>query len=346
MSKLEDVAKKAGVSLATASLALNNSELIKEDTKKRVKYWAKELNYYPNINARRLAKRKSYSINVVLNSDYFFSYSNIYYLRVLGGMIKEAESTEYSIYFSFYKEGENVESSVDIINSKNVDGIIIMDIINEKTLELIKNNTKASILLIDNHKSFKDMYGVDNDDFGGAHKAADYLYKLGHRKIGYIGLPEKHPLGKECWKGFNKLMNDKNIEPFSIYKECKFGIESGRKAVRNLLSKNQIASAFFCINDHIAIGVIEELKNRGFKIPEDISVIGMDDIELSSEIEPPLTTVKIEMEEIGRIGIKKLISIINNNYKDELKTIIPNKIIERTSCSSFKMRLNRVLKLK
>ena len=91
----------------------------------------------------------------------------------------------------------------------------------------------------------------------------------------------------------------------------------------------------FCVNDYIAIGVIEELKKNGFKVPEQFSIIGMDDMELSSEIEPALTTVRIEMEKLGHVGIEKLFSILNGDYSIDVKTIIDNKIIVRNSCTTI-----------
>jgi len=187
--------------------------------------------------------------------------------------------------------------------------------------------------LVGNHKNFKNLYGVDNDDFGGVYKATRYLISLGHRNIGYIGIPDSHPLGRESWCGFEKALKENNLEEVCSYKKCQFGIRSGRRAMNYLLEEKLLPTAFFCVNDYIAIGAIEELKSKGYKVPDDVSFVGMDDMELSSEIDPPLTTVRIKMEELGRVGIKKLISIINNNCRGEIKTIIDNEIVERGSCS-------------
>lgn len=161
------------------------------------------------------------------------------------------------------------------------------------------------------------------------------MISLGHRNIGYIGIPDSHPLGRESWRGFKKALKENNLEEVCSYKKCKFGIRSGIRAMDSLLEKKLLPTAFFCLNDYIAIGAMEELKNKGYEIPNDVSFIGMDDMELSSEINPPLTTVRIKMEELGRVGIKKLISIINNNYEGEIKTVIENEIVERKSCKSI-----------
>jgi len=335
MVKLKDVAEKASVSLATASLALNDSKLVSNKTKKRVREWAEKLNYYPNIYARRLAKRKSYNICIMINSKYFFKTSNIYYLRIIGGIIKEAEATEYTVSFCFYEDNKGAKISREKSNIKSMDGIMVLDIIDENTLNNLRKELDVPIILIDNHKNFKDIYGVDNDDFGGAYKATRYLINLGHKNIGYIGIPDSHPLGRESWYGFKKALKENNLEEVCSYKKCQFGIRSGRRAMNYLLEEKVLPTAFFCVNDYIAIGAIEELKSKGYKVPDNISFVGMDDMELSSEIDPPLTTVRIKMEELGRVGIKKLISIINNNYEGEIKTIIDNEIVERQSCKSI-----------
>ena len=335
MVKLKDVAEKANVSLATASLALNDSKLINEKTKKKIKQWSEKLNYYPNMYAKRLAKRKSYNICIMINSKYFFKSPNIYYLRIIGGIIEETENTEYTISFYFYEKDKDTKIAGEKSNIKSVDGIIVLDVVDEKTLDNLKKELDVPIVLIDNHKNFIDMYGVDNDDFSGAYKATKYLIDLGHKKIGYIGIPDTHPMGRENWNGFKKAMKENDLKEVCSFKECKFGIKSGRKAMNYLLEDKLLPTAFYCVNDYIAIGAIEVLKNKGYKIPEDISFVGADDMELSSEIEPPLTTVRIKMEELGRVGIKKLIAIINDEYKGDIKTMIDNEMVERKSCRSI-----------
>ena len=335
MVKLKDVAEKANVSLATASLALNDSKLINKKTKKKIRQWAEKLNYYPNIYAKRLAKRKSYNICIMINSKYFFNSPNIYYLRIIGGTIKEAESTEYTVSFYFYEEDKDTKVSGEKSNIKSMDGIMVLDVMDENTLNSLRKELDVPLILIDNHKNFIDIYGVDNDDFGGAYKATKYLIDLGHKKIGYIGIPDTHPLGRENWNGFKKAMKENNLKEVCSFKKCKFGIKSGRRAMNYLLENKSLPTAFYCVNDYIAIGAIEELKSKGYKVPDDVSFIGVDDMELSSEIETPLTTVRIKMEELGRVGIKKLIAIINNDYKGDIKTIIDNEIIERQSCKSI-----------
>lgn len=333
MTKLKDVADKANVSLATASLALNNSSLISEKTKQKVREWAERLSYSPNISARNLARRKSYNICIMINFNYFFKSPNIYYLRVIGGIIRQAENTEYTVSFYFYGDGKDAELSRMKNNVNSMEGIMVLDVIDKETLDKVKKEFDVPIVLVDNHKNFEDMYGVDNDDFGGAYKATKYLIDLGHRRIGYIGIPDSHPLGRECWKGFKKALDENGLKEFCVYKDCKFGIRSGKKAVQHLLEyEKELPSAFFCVNDYIAIGAMEGFKNSGLKIPDAVSIVGMDDMELSSEVTPPLTTVRIKMEELGRVGINKLISIINNNYNGEIKTIVDNELMIRETC--------------
>jgi LacI family transcriptional regulator len=341
MTKLKDVAKKAEVSLATASLALNKSELVSEKTRKKVLEWAEKLEYFPNIYAQKLARQKSYNICIMINSDYFFESPKLYYLRIISGIIKEAGITEYTISFSFFSEKEKDKNILQIkkLNITSVDGILVLDIINKDILSLLRNGKDIPIVLIDNHKNFDDVYGVDNDDFGGAYKSAQYFIKNGHVNIGYIGTTDSHPLGYQAWNGFKQALSDYGIEEKCVYKNCNFDIKSGKKAINFILNeygKINMPTAFFCLDDYIAIGAIEELKKKGLRVPEDVSIIGMDDMEISSEINPSLSTIRIRMEDIGVIGVKKLIDIINKNYKGDLKTILKNDLIIRNSCMKIK----------
>ncbi|MHB1335352.1 MAG: LacI family DNA-binding transcriptional regulator [Candidatus Humimicrobiaceae bacterium] len=341
MTKLKDVAEKAEVSLATASLALNNSDLVSKKTRQKVKEWATKLEYHPNIYAQKLARQKSYNISIMINSDYFFESPKLYYLRIISGIIREAENTEYTISFSFFSENEKEKNIIQIskLNTASVDGILVLDIISRDTLDLLRNGKNIPIVLIDNHKNYDDMFGVDNDDFGGAYKAVEYLIKNGHTRIGYIGTPDSHPLGHQSWSGFKKALSDYAMKEKCVYKNCNFDIKSGKKAISFILNevgKSNMPTAFFCLDDYIAIGAIEELKRKGLKVPEDVSIIGMDDMEISSEINPSLSTIRIRMEDMGVAGVKKLIDIINKNYKGDLKTILKNDLIIRNSCIKIK----------
>jgi LacI family transcriptional regulator len=341
MIKLKDVAEKAEVSLATASLALHDSDFVSKKTRQKVREWAKKLDYHPNIYAQKLAQQKSYNISILINSDYFFQSPKLYYLRIISGIIRAARSTEYTISFSFFSENKKEKNinQISKLNSASVDGILVLDIISRDILDLLRNGKNIPIVLIDNHKNYDDMFGVDNDDFGGAYKAVEYFIKNGHKKIGYIGIPDSHPLGFQCWNGLKKALSDYNIEECCVYKKCNFDIKSGKEAMSFILNdynKSNFPTAFFCLDDYIAIGAIEELKKKGFRVPEDISIIGMDDMELSSEIEPPLSTIRIKMEDMGVIGVSKLISIINKKYEGDLKTIIQNELIIRNTCVKIK----------
>lgn len=338
MVKLTDVSIKAKVSIATASLALNDSNLVSDKTKKKVKKIAKELNYSPNIHAKRLSKGKSYNLTLMINSEYFFNPSpHLFYLKVIGGMIKESENTEYTLNFSFFNQSNSKEISKKLKNINNFDGIMILDIINEETHKILTDNLKIPFLLVDNHMNFKNTYSVDNDDYGGAYKAIQYLIELGHRKIGYIGLSEKHPLGRECILGFNQALSDNNLEALYYFKRDDFEFNTGRIAAKQILKNKLSLTAYYCANDYIAIGVMDEFRENKVKIPGDISIVGMDDNDLSSEVRVPLTTIKINMEKIGSVSIKKIISLINKKYIGEIKTTIPNKLIIRNSCSHLKL---------
>lgn len=247
MAKLKDVAEKANVSLATASLALNDSNLISIKTKEKVKLWAERLDYYPNIYAQRLAKGKSYNISLLLNSNTFYKSPNIYYLRVLSGMIGEAKTAEYTINFAFYGEQKKdlISFKKSDLNIKNVDGIIIFDVIEEHLFEQLMDSVDVPVLLVDNHRRYPDVYGVDNDDFGGAYKAVKYLINLGHREIGFIGVSDEHPITIECWNGFCKALKESGLKSSVVYKKSNFGIKSGRRAIQKLLDLQiKLPSAF------------------------------------------------------------------------------------------------------
>jgi len=336
MVNLKDVAKKVSVSIATVSLALNNSPLVNSKTKERVKYWAKKLNYVPNVSGQRLVNRRSYNLKCFFNSKDYYTIP-INFLRVLNGIISESEKLGYSLSFTYYSTNE-VNSFTEIqnkaINIKNIDGILILNDINKELLNSLKL-LNTPIIVLNNCLSFKDIYSVDNDDFGGSYKIVKHLIELGHKNICYVGLPESDPFGREAWKGFKKALAEHRIMKFYQYEEPEINITFGKNAIEFLFKENILPTAFFCISDYIAIGVIEGLKKLGYKVPDDFSVVGIDDNEISSDIDPPLTTLRVRMERIGELGVKIIDDIINNKYKGNKHTVVGNELILRKSCKEL-----------
>lgn len=330
--KMHDVARMASVSQATVSRVINNSGYVSDETRRRVLKAIEQLNYEPYPAARRLALKLTENIGVVMSEPLASILHNIYYTRILQGILEVIEETNYNLSLGAitYSQKSNFTLPL-VIRRKDVDGILILGVISEPTLEKIRD-LGSPFLLMDNHMLHEGVAAVENDDSGGAYKATRYLIDKGHREIAFIGIRNSHPLGIETWKGFKRAIEESNIpiHPTHIQEED-LSREGGSIAMDRILKPPSRPSAVFVSSDYMAAGCLELLHKRGIHIPKEMAVIGCDDLEFANFTTPPLTTVHINTEEMGKRATKIIMDLIQGAYKGPIKTIIPNHLVERES---------------
>jgi len=327
VTTIKDIAKYTGFSIATVSNVINKKEIFySEDTYKKIIKAIKKLNYYPNIIARGLVKRKTNSIAflIPLITDFFS--------KVLIGIQESANVSEYSIslYSSQYntdKEEKNVKSII----SNKADGVILSStILDDNNLKRIEEK-KIPYVLIEDFKKVKGTNYVTVDNRIISKKAVNYLIELGHKKIGVIGETLKIPTISERIKGYKDALFDNKIKfnksnvfiNDSLHEEF---FENGYEYTKGLIKENPEITAYFITSDIIAISALRAIKDLGLKVPEDISIIGFDGLEVSKFIYPKLTTVSLPRYEMGYEAMNMLLKIIDkkatNNIKLEAKLII------------------------
>jgi len=333
---IKDIARIAGVSLATVSRALNNLPRISPATKEKILRIASRNGYSPNPLARGLSKGKTNNIGLVL-----IDITNPFYSPIIQAIERKVEeegcnllvtNTEHSLT----KEEKYINSLLE----NRVSGLIISPIQNpQRYLELLKKRKIPAVFLCPPSEVKCDCVDVDN--IKGAYDAVNHLIRLGHKRIAYIsrGLRHRHPACQR-FLGYRNALRDNNL-PFSdeLVVETITGqgkIEEGYQAAFKLLSNGGNPTAIFTFNDLIAIGCMRALKEKGIRVPEDIAVVGFDDIGFAQFLDVPLTTVKIPEYEMGDIAATLLFERINgerkaNNYKRIC--LIPELVI-RKSCGS------------
>lgn len=325
MATIKDVAAIAGVSMATVSRVLNFDEelSVSEDTKKRIFEAAEKLNYKSNRKKKDKAIFKNigivnwYSEGQEIKDPYFLS------IR----MAIEARCSEKNMDFSY----------ININNDSlyKVDGIIALGKFGPKDIkqmEKISNN----IIFVDFEPKGYVYDCVMLDYRGGSEMALDYIYNNGHRKIGYIGGIEyvdngAHALQEERANTFINYMKSKQLYNEKWMLEGKFTAEDGYRLTRSLLSMEEIPTALFIASDPMAIGAYRAVSEKGLKIPEDISIVGFDDIYMSAYMTPALTTVKVYTEYMGRNSVDCLINRIDTTDKWCRRIVIPTELVVRDS---------------
>jgi LacI family transcriptional regulator len=330
---IKDVAKEAGVSISTVSNALNNSRYVKEETKKRINEVAERLKYTPNIIARGLKTRSTSTVAVIVPDI-----SNQFFAQVIKGVEEVARLRKYNVLLACtYYDVLEEKKSIEILRKQFVDGFVFIS--GYDSFDYIKalNDDKVPVVVADRELEDIKVPSVLIDNFYAMKEAVNYLYDLGHNKIGYISYTyDNQTTVRKRFEGYceglkeNKL--DYNPDMVVISETLRLNeLQGSHEAVRKIIKYKSIPSVIMTASDFIAVGVIEALKDLKIKIPEEISVIGYDNILISQYTSPLLTTVKQPKEKMGDIAMNLLLDIIEGKKIKNRNIVLPTKLIVRRS---------------
>lgn len=335
---IKDVAQKAGVSIATVSLVIHNHERISSDTKKKVIKAIKDLNYYPSRSARDLVSKKTGNIGFILTDDHFLR-TEPFYTRIFLGTEFEARDGEYYILLTTIKSNfSETDQLPRFVLDRSVDGIIIAGKIPEiLTDKLSKYN--LPLIFVDFISSKGNYPVVLIDNIQGGILATNHLINYGHKNIAFIGGDIDHPSINERLTGYKKALESAGIKPnkkyiltSSPYPDRQNGYSSAKKIFEN----NKDVTAVFACNDAMAIGVMHYLKDNGYNIPNDVSIVGFDDVEADLMLDPPLTTIRVPKIELGAEALRLMINILKSKNSNAKKILVPVELIIRKSTKSIK----------
>ena len=323
---LKMVAERAEVSVNTASRAINNKPDINEETKKRVLQIAKELGYIRNAAAVALRTKKTGTIGVVIADN-----SNPFYAEVLNGIEEAAREKNYHIILAnTQRDYQKEEEAINLLLAKRVDGLLITPV--QDRDDDIKKLIEANIPFVIVGRDFENIEvdAVYNNEVKGGFLSTEYLIKQGHKRIALInGFLHKSP-AKGRLEGYKKALNKYRIPlDESLISVGDINIEDGYERTKQMLEKNLDFTAIFAYNDMMAFGAMQAVKEKGLRIPEDIGLVGYDDIPFSSLISPSLTTIKLKKQELGIESVMLLLSHINGNREKPKKIMLDVELIIR-----------------
>jgi len=326
---IKEIAKIAGVSPSAVSIVLNNRTGVSDQTRQKILDIIERLQYTPNPNSRRLLFNKTNNIAVLFRKntsplEHFF-YSDLN--RVI---LHECESLGYNLIFTSVAIEDNNVLLPNVIKSYDVDGIIFYGDVDPLILSSIRRYD-IPFVVVDNHLPAHDIICVSADYMEAAYTATNYLISLGHKEIGYIGTSSQAHFNAQTFSGFKKAVEENEIVlPINWIQIDANDESSAYDCMKNILNYNKLPTAVFCSADIYAIGAMRCIKDHGLRIPDDISVIGIDDIILSQYTDPPLTTVKIDKVEMGKLAIDLLVKKIEKSEATSTK-VSSNSIIERST---------------
>lgn len=328
--KLKDIAELADVSTATVSRVINNKAGVKDEVRKKVKKVIKENNYTPNLMARGLASQKSNAIGLVIPK-----YAD-FYADLVNSIIKYCSQQEYRVIITTSTgQLEENKDNLNMLYQSQVEGIIycVARMTDEKKKILQKINQELPIVSLNQDIADLDIPAVLSDNYTGTVKAVEYLINKGHQRIAFIKPHHHDPEGQKRFSAYQNAMHNQQLKiPESYLQESDYSIESGYQAMQDIVEQAEILpTAVLGANDHTAIGAINYLQEHDFLVPEDISVMGIDDIKIAKYYNPKLTTIRQELSAMGQEAVKLLFEYIANPDLKAKKLVMDQKLIIRDS---------------
>ena len=335
-STIKDVAKKAGVGIGTVSRVFNSSPLVSQETQQKVLQAARELDYYPDASARRLVQGKTRIIAFVERHSPRQSYVDAFMAEVLRGIHYVCLEENYHVLIEPQTSpNSGVLRLLHLVREKHADGMIISGPrFNDELIISLKQENIPVVL--QGFLPGSDLPSVDVDNLGGAKTAVDHLIRLGHKRIGLItNGPLIYSAALARQQGYEAALRESNLplDP-DLLREGEFNPESGARAMKSLLALSNPPTAVFIASDMVAIGVIQAIRKAQLKIPQDIALVGFDDIPWAAYLSPGLTTIRLPAQEIGQQAAKLLITFLEGNTPSKTKIFLPTKLIIRDSCGA------------
>ncbi len=329
---IKDVAKQAGVSISTVSRVINNSKPVTDEVKQRVLEVIRRTGYIPNPLARSLVTKKSQLIGVIVPevSDSFVN-------EMLDGIEEVAKMYDYEILLAnTYSDKEQEMKSLNLLRAKQIEGIVmISNKIDNDHIEYINSLSIPATYISKTAREY-DINSVDISNKNVTYDMTKYLIDKGHKEIAFIMTSkDKTILERERLSGYEKAIIENNLKlDEKLIRYAGIEYEDGYESMMELLDENIVPQAVFVTGDEAAIGAINALNDRGYSVPDDVSVAGFSDVKIARIYRPKLTTVHQPLYDIGAVAIRMVIKLINNESLDEKKVELPYRIIERESVKS------------
>ena len=329
MTTIKDISNIAGVSYSTVSRALNNTGRMSPDTRNRILKIAEELNYVPNYSARSLVMSKSYNIGVFTARDQ--NTKGTFY-EILEG-VHTVAGLSYNLVFRML---DNIEDLNEALMFKKYDGLIFFSSL-KSDITYIDQISKSNVpfVIVNQKMSNKNYLNVVAEDFKGAYIATKHLIDLGHTKIAYIDGSRNNVVESERLNGYIAALTNHNISIDDKYIVASTGnSDSAFEAALQLAKLEDRPTAVFSYSDPAAIGAMKAFHQQGISVPNDIAVVGFDDMDFAQYFEPSLTSIHKSRVKMGKVATRMLIDVLNGKKLDERTVLLKTHLIIRESCGA------------
>lgn len=336
--KLSDIAEKLGISTVSVSKALSDQKGVSEQMRIEIKKLAAEMGYVSPSAARLMGEKKSYNIGVLVSQKYFNQTQSFYWVMYQELATKAVSKNCFTMLEVVQDEEEENNIAPKILDGNRINGLVIIGSMKDEYLDMVKSNTRVPVVYMDFYCRDDSCDAVITDNFLGMYQVTSYLCHMGHRKIAYVGTLLTTDSITDRYFGYCKALfeNGIDIKLNNVIKD-RFEDTGDMKGYSfELPSKEDMPTAFACNCDVAAVKLIEKLNEAGYRVPEDISVVGFDDYAFGNSIGVGLTTYAVDVKEMARKTVKTLIRKMSGDGFEKTITVVEGKMVVRDSVKDIR----------
>lgn len=326
---MRDVARRAGVSVATVSYVLNGTANVTAETRRSVLEVIEELDYHPNSFARGLAKRATRTLGIAINRDRYLS--DPFLMEFVAGIGDTTVAAGYSLLLTPFHN----KADLALVKERRVDGLLLLDTdVDDPRLPQLRQQN-FPVVIFGRAENVRDFPWIDVDGYAGGGLVVEHLIRLGHRRVAHVAAPQHFMYGRERLRGwYDGLVRAGITPPAAWVVEGDLTEAAGETAVERLLALPEPPTAIFAASDLMAAGVVKAARRRGLRVPEDLAVVGFDDTTMAEWLSPPLTTVQQPILDLGRQAAQMLLEVVEGRSSAPKGVLVLPRLVVRRSCGA------------
>jgi LacI family transcriptional regulator len=334
---LEEIAKLAGVSRSTVSRVVNDHPSVRPQVRERVWEVIRETGYQPHAAARSLVTRRTRILGVIIPEAVTTLFTDPFFPHLLCGITQTCNSQQYHLLLSLFNHPAGQEEMYRrVVRSGHLDGVLVASTRVDDPLIARLLDDRVPFVMVGRHPDERVCY-VDVDNVAAARMAVEHLVRLGHRRIGTITGPLSMTHGQDRLLGFRQALEAHRLPvDETLVIEGSYAEVSGMAAARQLLSRS--VTAIFAASDMMAVGALRAVREAGLRVPEDVALVGFDDVPIAAAVEPALTTVRQPIEDLGSMAADLLLDLLENPQDGEPsihRIILSAQLVIRDSCGAL-----------
>ncbi|MER7245212.1 LacI family DNA-binding transcriptional regulator [Kribbella sp. NPDC000426] len=325
---LDEVAERAGVSRSAASRVLNNAPHVSKAKREAVQRAVADLGYVPNASARALATQQVGAVVLAISSDNPEVFADPFFAEVVVGISSVLEETELELMLMMATSTRGQTRLERLLRTRQTDGVMLMSTHGDDPLARLAEQADVPVVFGGAPIAFEPQYYVDADNRGGARLATEHLIATGRRRIATITGRMDEGAGVARYKGYQEALAVAGLDPGRVV-HGDFSEDGGTRAAHELLAKHPDLDAVFVASDQMAIGALRVLTDAGRVVPDDVAIVGFNDVDAARHTTPPLTTISQPIQSLGRELARMLLATIAGETPTPL--ILPTKLVHRAS---------------